>query len=292
MKSDFFLTGWSAWRSIAMCLTSAAIITGCSSSTGDTGSFTSAGVGTGGTGSLQASISGKVADGYLINAAVFLDKNGNYQLDTGEPATTTDANGAYSLNIDLADVGQYPIVAHAIQGDTIDKDTNRAVANSYVLSLHKDSVNNTPVNNFISPLTSQLREMMETGIYTTMQQAADALRTKMGLSTTTDMMADYIIVNNTDMHTAAQNVATLMGNQMEQVLGTSGSTTTIDVNRYRKMMGTIFSNMSTVMGVNNQAGMSNLNNTMTTMLSTDMPRMSVGQPYQNMSTAFRGKMGK
>jgi hypothetical protein len=266
------------WRSVIALALFVALIAGCG------------GVGTGGTGIFVSSLSGKVADGYLANATVFLDKNGNYQLDAGEPSTTTDANGAYTLNVDPADVGKYPIVVLAIKGVTIDKDTNQTLANSYVLSMPKDSVSATVNSNFISPLTSLVRELMETGNYATMQQAMDALSTQMGLPAGTNMMADYITANNTTMHTAAQNMATLMGNQMGQVLGTDGSTITVDVNRYRGMMGTIFSNMSSMMGSNAQTGMSNLNNTMTTALS-NMPATSMGQPFKNMSTTFRGMMG-
>src|SRR5450631_4483185 len=81
------------------------------------------------------SVSGKVADGYLAGATVFMDKNGNYQLDAGEPLTVTDANGNYTLTVDPADVGKYPIVAMAIKGQTMDKDTGMAVTSSYVLSM-------------------------------------------------------------------------------------------------------------------------------------------------------------
>jgi hypothetical protein len=81
-----------------------------------------------------------------------------------------------------------------------------------------------------------------------------------------------------------------MGNQMGLVLGSNGSTITVDVNRYRVMMGTIFTNMSIIIGSNNQNDMSNLHNTITTMLS-NMPPMSGGQPYRNMSTAYWGMMG-
>jgi hypothetical protein len=285
MKSGYIHEKRSAWRLITTCLISAAIITGCGGSGGEV-----AGVGTGGTGTVVASIAGTVADGYLVNASVFLDKNGNYQLDAGEPSTATDVNGAYKLNVDSADVGKYPVVAHAIKGVTIDKDTNQTVPNSYLLSMPKDNVSGSLRNNFISPISTQLREMMETGNYTTMQKAADALRIKMGLPAGTDMMADYIAANNTAMHYAAQNMATLMGNQMGLVHGTNGSTITSDVNRYRAMMGTIYTNMSIVIAANNQTEMSSLNNTITTLL-TNMPPMLTGQPYRNMSTAFRGTMG-
>ncbi len=254
----------SYWRLIATCLISVALITGCGS-----GSFTSAGASSGGTGILVASISGSVADGYLEKATVFLDKTPtNYQLDAGEPFAITDQNGAYTLTIDAADIGRYPIVALVIKGVTIDKDTNQPVANSYLLSMPKNSVSGTASTNFISPITSQLREMMETGSYTSTQQAADALRVQMGLPGGTNIMADYIAANNTALHTAAQNMATLMGNQMDQVISMSGSTVTVDVTRYRSMMGTMFNNMSTVMGARSQTDMAELGRTMTGMMSS------------------------
>ena len=238
-----------------------------------------------------ASVSGAVADGYLVGATVFLDKDGNYRLDTGEPTTTTDANGAYTLNVDSADVGKYPIIAMAIQGVTIDKDTDLPVQNSYILSLPKESVSGTVSSNFISPMSTQIRELMATDKYT-MQQAMDQLRMQLGLPAGVNMMADYMTypndANYRDMHIAAQNMASLMGSQMTQVLSTSGSTTTVDVNRYRGMMGTIFSNMSSIRGssASSQSAMSNLISTMT----ADLENMTPGQPFRNMSTSFRGGM--
>jgi len=287
MKTGYLQKNRSAWRLLAaITIISAAIIAGC----GGGGDTTSAGVGTGGTGSLAKTISGSVADGYLVNATVFLDRDGNYRLDAGEPVTTTDASGAYRLTVDPADVGRYPVVALARKDVTIDKDTSQTIAGSYLLSMPKDSVSDTAGSNFISPVSAQLREMMETGKYATVQQAADALRTRMGLPAGTAMTADYIAANNTAVHYAARNMATLMGNQMDQVLVTSGSTITVDVNRYRTMMGMIFSNMSTICSPDNQTGMSTLSSTMTTMLSST-PTTTSGQPYRNMSSAYRGLMG-
>jgi hypothetical protein len=250
------------------------------------------------TGISKASVSGKVADGYLVGATVFLDKNGNYLLDAGEPSATTDANGAYTLSVDPADVGKYPIVALAIKGVTIDKDTNQPVASSYVLSMHAVTVSSDAsgivsgtASNFISPMSSQLREMMETGKYATIQQAMEELRAKLGMPAGTNMMADYMAANNTTMHTAARNMASLMGGQMAQVLTADGTGATVDVNRYRGMMGAIFSNMSSIKGPNAQTAMSNLMGTMTTTLS-GMPMMGSGQPFRNMSASFRGGMMK
>lgn len=252
-----------------------------------------AGCGSSGTNTPTTSISGKVADGYLVGATVFLDKNGNYQLDSGESSATTDLNGGYTLMVDPADAGMYPIVAIAIKGVTIDKDSGTAVQNSYVLSMPASATSGTVSSNFISPMSSQLREMMETGKYATMQQAMNDLGAKIGMPAGTDMLTDYMAANNATMHTAAQNMASLMGSQMPQVMGTSGSTTAVDVNRYRAMMGMIFSNMSSITGStpNAQPAMSDLMGTMTTALS-DMPMTSTDQPFRNMSSAFReGMMG-
>jgi outer membrane murein-binding lipoprotein Lpp len=252
--------------------------------------------GCGGGGSTQAtstSVSGAVADGYLAGATVFLDKNGNYMWDEGEPKTVTDANGAYTLTVDPADVGKYPIVALAVKGVTTDSDTG-LLLNSYLLSMPKESVSGTVSSNFISPMSTQIRELMATGKYTK-DQAMDQMRTQLKLPAGTDMLADYMInpgsANSQAMHSAAQNMASLMGSQMSQVLSSSGSTPTVDVNRYRGMMGAIFSNMSTIKGpgssTDTKTAMTNLMGTMT----ANLPSIVQGQPYRNMSSFFKPGMG-
>ena len=254
MKSGYLFKQKSFWRSFVISLFCAVIISGC----GSASDVTIAGVGSGGTG-----VYGVVADGYLAKATVFLDKNGNYQLDPGEPYTTTDANGAYTLDVDPADVGKYPIVAFAIKGTTVDEDSGQPIANTYVLSIPKESVN-VDAANFISPMTSMVREFMETGEYTSVQQAADALIEKLGQPAGTDIMGDYIQANNVALQTAAQNMATFMGNQMGQIIGMNGSTITVDVNGYRDMMGQMYSNMSPSW-CNSQVNMGNSGGGMTNM---------------------------
>jgi len=233
-----------------------------------------------------ATVAGKVADGYLAGATVFMDKNGNYQLDAGEPFATTDDNGVYTLSVDPADIGKYPIVAMAVKGVTVDGDTGQAVASSYVMSMPKDAVSGTVSSNFISPMSSQVREMMETGKYATMQQAMDALAAKLGMPAGANMLADYIATRNGSMHTAAQNMASLMGGQMPMVFGNNSSARHLDVNRYRGMMGAIFSNMSTV----KSGGSQSMTDLMTTMTS-NLNNIQTGQPFRNMSSSFSGMMG-
>jgi hypothetical protein len=264
----------------AATLLTVGLIAGCGSGTGASTTSTTS----------TTSVSGKVADGYLVNATVFMDKNGNYMLDAGEPSTTTDANGAYMLTINSADMGKYPIVALATKGMTIDMDNpTQTMTNSYVLSMPKNSVSGMVSSNFISPMSTQLREMMETGKYATMQDAMNALSAKLGMPAGTNMLQDYMAANHIGMHTAAQNIANIMGTQMAQVMP-SGASSSVQVDRYRGMMGAIFSNMSSIKGTNAQTNMPTLMTTITNMLQ-NMAMTTPGQPFRNMSTAFRGGMG-
>lgn len=192
------------------------------------------------------SVSGKVADGYLVNATVFLDKNNNYQLDADEISTTTDANGAYTLNVDPADVGKYPVVAMAIAGVTKDLDhPDEFVAGSYVLCIPALAVSDKVNSNFISPMSTLIREKMDANPGMTLTEAITQLLIQMGLPAGVDMMADYVAGSrqgmvNADqyqtMHTVAQQMAGLMAGQAGLVMNGSGVSS---VDRYRSMMGMI-----------------------------------------------------
>ena len=213
--------------------------------------------GCGGSGSTPASsaaVSGKVADGYLVGATVFMDKNNNYQLDAGEPHTTTDANGAYTLmNVDPADVGKYPIVAMAIKGQTTDLETG-PVSDSYVLSMPAAAVFGMHSSNFISPMSTLIREKMSpipNRPAMTLTEAMAQLRNQMNLPAGIDMMADYVAgsqpgtMNATQyqtMHVNAQKMAGLMAGQAGLVMPGN----VMNLNRYRGMMGTINSNMPAI----------------------------------------------
>ncbi len=140
MKWSAFHTGWFAKGFAAACLISAALFSagGCGSglTTAESGSgVIVGGVGTGGTGVIKASLPGATPDSCLVKAVVFADKNGNRQLDDGEPNATSDANCGYTLTLDPAEAGQYPLLVMAIAGVTLDKATNRPVSESYVVEL-------------------------------------------------------------------------------------------------------------------------------------------------------------
>lgn len=52
---------------------------------------------------VAETIVGKVIDGYVSGATVYLDLNGNGQLDDGEPSAVTGENGEYRLDLDASE---------------------------------------------------------------------------------------------------------------------------------------------------------------------------------------------
>lgn len=69
-----------------------------------------------------STVQGKVIDGYIANATICLDTNKNFKCDDGEPTTTTDATGAYTL-VFPGSVDNQIILAIATQ-DSSDLDNN------------------------------------------------------------------------------------------------------------------------------------------------------------------------
>lgn len=236
----------------------------------------------GGASSPTATISGKVADGYLRGAEVFLDMNNNYQWDAGEPKTTSVAGGAYSMVVSAADAAKYPVMVRAIVGTTIDEDTSAPVANGFVMSAPAGAAG------FISPMSTIIREKMVANPGMTLNDAMIQLRNQMNLPVGINMMADYVAnsqsgTNATQyqaMHVNARNMASLMAGQAALVMNGS----VVNKSRYLTMMGTINSNMSGLAS-------NTLNITfMTTMMSqmqTQLGAIPLGGSFVNYSGMFR-----
>ena len=70
---------------------------------------------------LSTSITGKVIDGYVAIATVFIDINQNFILDDNEPSTTTDEKGEYTLEV-ANEHQTYPLIA-CINQDSVYLDT-------------------------------------------------------------------------------------------------------------------------------------------------------------------------
>ena len=149
---------------------------------------------------------GKVADGYLKNATVCLDKNLNSKCDNGEPTTLSKDGGEYSLsNVSATDYVKYPIVVEIKAGVTIDEDDNTTATKDYTLSAPAGQ------KDFISPLSTMLKSYMDNNSSLTLATAKVKLEEDLGVSDAF-VLDDYVSSTNieaTKAHEAARVVAKL-----------------------------------------------------------------------------------
>jgi len=151
---------------ISLAVASSLVLTGC----GDSGSDSSSGV------TNDLVYQGQVADGYLVNALVCADLNNNGYCDDFEPDGRTDAQGRYSLVVDINQYGKPSrIIVKALKGVTVDADTGQTVQQDFRLIAPSEG------SKFISPYSSMVMdEMGKRGI--SYQQALESVATKIGLS--------------------------------------------------------------------------------------------------------------
>jgi hypothetical protein len=195
------------------------IFVGCSSDGSDATAATTDST-TSTTTDSTSDISGKAADGYLAGATVFLDKNGNKELDGDEPSTTTDSTGAYKLKVSQTDLNQYPIVVK-VDENTVDLDTNNPVGGTYTLE--------SPIGNegFISPLTDFIQQQLALNPGMSKKDLETLIFNAMGSNSNEgEMFTDYIKnasnVNQEILHKVAQKLATIQmdnANKMSQYRG-------------------------------------------------------------------------
>ena len=251
----------------------AGIIAGCGGSTGSA--------------AQTVPVSGIVADGYLNGAEVFLDKNGNYQWDAGEPKTTTGSGGAYTLMVSAGDAGRYPVVVRAIAGTTVDEDTNTTVSGSYIMSAPAGA------SGFVSPMSSLVREKMAANPGMTMTDAMIQLRNQLNMPPGVAMLGNYVAGSQSGtnaaqyqvMRATAQQMAGLMSGQAALVMNGSG----VYVNRYRSMMGMINTNMPFI-STNAANGLDMNSSFMTSMrnqMQAELAAMPISGGFMNFSGMFR-----
>jgi Ca2+-binding RTX toxin-like protein len=123
--------------------------------------------------------SGVVADGIVAGATVFMDANGNGQLDAGEASTTTAADGSFHF----LSPGSGPIIAF---GGT---NTDTGLPNLVTMTAPNGS-------SVINPLTTLIQSVIATGGAATPEDAAALVGDALGLSSGLDLL-------NTDLVTAA-----------------------------------------------------------------------------------------
>lgn len=134
---------------------------GCGGGGGSSAPAPTAG-GDGGSGEVVSS-SGKVIDGYISGATVFMDLNFNGELDEGEPSAISGDRGDYTLELGESEhqcLGYVPIVVNVPVG-AIDEDQGEVTeAFQMVLPPSMETPAADGLHN-ISPLTSAIWETIE-----------------------------------------------------------------------------------------------------------------------------------
>lgn len=106
----------------------------------------------GGDTTAAATVSGKVIDGYIQGATVFLDVNGNGKQEPNEPSAESGENGEYTLELEDADKACLPHAALVVDVPVgaVDEDLGE-VGKAYVMTIPPlqgeqfDEVNITPL---------------------------------------------------------------------------------------------------------------------------------------------------
>ncbi|MDP3464556.1 MAG: DUF2202 domain-containing protein [Sulfuricurvum sp.] len=143
-------------------------------------------------------VSGTVADGYLVGAKVCLDKNFNDLCDADEPTAITDASGKYTFILNEMAVTEFPLIVEA-NASTIDLDTHTPIGQEW----HFKAV--AGKGSFISPLTTLVARDMDLNTSLTLTQAMSNLQNDLGLDINTSV--DYVAAGNVRAHNAAQIIA-------------------------------------------------------------------------------------
>lgn len=144
-----------------------------------------------------SNISGKAIDGYLVGAKVCLDTNGNGVCDSGEPSTTTQADGSYNLVAEGTVIGKKLLVVV----DQNTKDLSRPNY-SFPASFTLSSTVAVLQGQNVTPLTTMQQALVEGG-----KGADTATSTVIGMiGGTVNLADDYIANGNTAAATFAASV--------------------------------------------------------------------------------------
>jgi hypothetical protein len=132
-------------------------------------------------------VSGKVIDGYISGAEVFIDLNKNFEVDSEEPKTTTDENGAFQISSSI-ESGTYRVVSI---GGT-DSFTEESFDNTLYTTIEIKDKNLTDV--YLSPISTVISASYEqSGNNSSLDEIKEMFLTELGLETEKDIMhVDFI----------------------------------------------------------------------------------------------------
>ncbi len=137
-----------------------------------------------------ATISGSVADGYLLGATACFDDNDNKNCESSEPTAMTGNGGVFTLelNADQANRQSERAVIVNVPTTAIDEDDGLQVGNTYVLTAPPGKAK------FISPLTTMIHTKMEDEGLDNPEDAEALIKSQMGLADNENisLFDDYI----------------------------------------------------------------------------------------------------
>lgn len=138
-------------------------------------------------------------DGYLKNAHVWLDLDGDFQLDEGEPSAITGDGGKADLNVTgISNPENYSVIVRSIKGKTLDEDTGNTVAADYVMSAPAGEQH-------VTPLSTLVHVRLETNDTLTKEQAVAEVATELGIDDK-DVLGDFIEEKRTEAAFGARNL--------------------------------------------------------------------------------------
>lgn len=107
----------------------------------------------------------KAIDGYLRNAKVWLDVDGDFIHDEDEPSAMSGDGGVASLDVtEFSNYESFQLVVQAIQGETIDEDhPNQPVSTNFVMSAPAGEVEITPLSSLVNILMHKHPDILAAG---------------------------------------------------------------------------------------------------------------------------------
>ncbi|WP_299013088.1 hypothetical protein [uncultured Photobacterium sp.] len=138
-------------------------------------------------------------DGYLKNAQVWLDLDGDFQLDEGEPSAITGDGGKADLDVTgINNPKSYPVIVRSIKGKTLDEDTGNTVAADYVMSAPAGEQH-------VTPLSTLVHVRLETNSSLDKEQAIAEVASELGIDDK-EVLGDFIEEKNSEAAFGARNL--------------------------------------------------------------------------------------
>lgn len=161
----------------------------------------------GGSQPATVAISGVAADGALMGATACYDLNDNGGCDSTDPSSgSTDASGAFTLNVAPADAGKHRVVVN-VPATARDADTGVEVGTAYTLQAPAPASGSSGAQSvFVSPL-STLVQLQADATGQTVAQAESFVKTQLNLSVSP--LADFTAAASA-ANTVAANAARLV----------------------------------------------------------------------------------